>query len=1206
MSASSASNFSRLIKKNNLKLQKAPIIKKNNISFESQEITNSINIINQEINDICTNILNDISISIVNFIENNTGLIINTVSFESLELDNLENKININTSNIDLLENSLNNINIPNNFYSKLHIDLSFNSLKQEINNISNNYYDRLYIDNSLNFKVDKIDFNELSSNFNTFINQHDDSMVIDLSRDFYLIKPDIESNTALLNDLSNTININSIIINDISLRLAFIDEANFIENNSEIIINSLSFDSLIFDSLEDKIDENKKLIDELSNNMINPTLSTITRKSGNQLKSHLTLQRDVYIDPDYYIDINPINQNETIALFFKIGYIVSFNSEELISFFIYRGDCSLNQDSTDICGGILISKDCSLGSMYGVENHSIYINSVYDNIDQNTHNGNVRYKLFYKISKNLYATENNLFPSGILGYDDNLNNLITCQQYSNIDYTLSITDSGLEISGGIRLDYNFEIAKWNVENGLYVDKETKLNELIVDKKAIFNGELEIFDSVTVRNSLYVKDAVIFNNTLNVTDLVILESSLNVYNDAKFNKNVDIDRDLTVSGDIYASNIYTKNIVDETFSSMQDNIDIIDNCLNDLYPILTDLANIESHIVNYYTTKSQKLSENLPTYLTNKANIYIDPGYNLSITPLEKNQTIVITIKINYLISIESRQTISFYLYRGESYISQDGKSIIDGSLICQDLNIGSIYGSKNHNIYHNTCFDILEEVKEYKFKLYYKINSKYNIIDTHQGILGWNNNFDTNNYNMMIASHFTSSIDIYKNLVDLERIYSPIDLLNYVTSEIKGENLKTCLTKKANQYIDPDYKIEITPVRNPESNNRIIIITLKINYLISIESRQTISFYLYRGNSRLSQDKKSIIDGSLVSQDINIGSMYGSNSHNIYHNTIYDILPNDSVTQYKLYYKINSNTDNLNFNQGILGWENDYENNNHNLIIVQQQYTSLFNIVETSFNLIWGKVYELSNLNIENHLNSIDSSINTVKNNINDLSNVLSLVNIKNFSVTNIEPNKLPTYLTVNANKYIDPNYELRIRPISLKDQPIIITIKVNYFISVQARQTISFYLYKGDSYTNGYDIYNGTLVCQDLNIGNIHGTKNHSIYHTTCYDINSIINTNNDSQFIKYKLYYKINSKLNTLETPQGILGWNNNSKTDNYNLLIGQEYSYIRDDNLYNYDSNTIYKNPLIEEMNLLINNQANVINELSKRVKALENL
>ena len=93
MSASSASNFSRLRKKNNLKLQKAPVIKENNISFESQEITNSINIINQEINDICTNILNDISISIVNFIENNTDLIINTVSFESLELDNLENYI---------------------------------------------------------------------------------------------------------------------------------------------------------------------------------------------------------------------------------------------------------------------------------------------------------------------------------------------------------------------------------------------------------------------------------------------------------------------------------------------------------------------------------------------------------------------------------------------------------------------------------------------------------------------------------------------------------------------------------------------------------------------------------------------------------------------------------------------------------------------------------------------------------------------------------------------------------------------------------------------------------------------------------------------------------------------------------------------------------------------------------------------------------
>ena len=843
---------------------------------------------------------------------------------------------------------------------------------------------------------------------------------------------------------------------------------------------------------------------------------------------------------------------------------------------------------------------------MYGIENHSIYINTIYDSIDENIYKETIRYKLFYKISKNIYATQNNLFPSGILGFNDGLNNLITCQQYSNIDYTLSTTNTGLEISGGIRLNYNFEHSKWYIENGLYVDKETTLNELIVNKYAVFNDSLEIFDSVTIHKSLYVQDNVIFNNTLNINDKVFIDSSLSVQNNAFFYNNVDIENDLNVSGDIYASNIYSKNIIDQSFTSMIDNINSIDNSLNQIYPILTDLGNIESHIVNYYTTKSQKLSENLPTNLTNKANIFINPNYILSITPLEKNQTIVITLKINYLISINSKQTISFYLYRGDSYISNDGFNILDGSLICQDLNLGSIYGTKNHNIYHNTCFDILDEVKEYKFKLYYKINSKYNRLETPQGILGWNNNNDTNNYNMMIASHFTSSIDIYKNLVDLERIYAPIDLLNYVTSEIKGENLKTNLTKEANKFIDPNYTIDIYPVRNPESNNRIVIITLKINYLISIESKQTISFYLYRGDSYVSQDGNSIIDGSLISQDINIGSLYGSNSHNIYHNTVYDILPSNNITKYKLYYKINSSTNITRFNQGILGWENDYTNSNHNLIIVQQQYTSLFNIVETSYNLIWNKVYELSNLYIENHLNNIDLSINNIKNNVDDLSNVLSLVNIKNFSVSNIEPNKLKTFLTKNSNIYIDPNYEINIRPLSLKDQPIIIHIKINYFINVQSKQTISFYLYKGDSYTDGINIYNGSLVCQDLNIGNIYGTKNHNIYNNICYDINSIINTNNESQYIKYKIYFKINSKYNTLETPQGILGWNDDISSNNYNILITQQYSYIRDDDLYNYDSNTIYKSPFIEEINLHINNQSNIINDLTKRVKALENI
>ena len=114
---------------------------------------------------------------------------------------------------------------------------------------------------------------------------------------------------------------------------------------------------------------------------------------------------------------------------------------------------------------------------------------------------------------------------------------------------------------------------------------------------------------------------------------------------------------------------------------------------------------------------------------------------------------------------------------------------------------------------------------------------------------------------------------------------------------------------------------------------NQNVILTIKVNYIISIDDNESISFFIYKGDSYIDTSTNTIQGGELIGQDLDIGSSMAISNRSIYYATLFDRIATSSLVKYKLYYRINSETDNI-YSQGILGYNLiDYSLSNYNII---------------------------------------------------------------------------------------------------------------------------------------------------------------------------------------------------------------------------------------------------------------------------------
>ena len=395
-------------------------------------------------------------------------------------------------------------------------------------------------------------------------------------------------------------------------------------------------------------------------------------------------------------------------------------------------------------------------------------------------------------------------------------------------------------------------------------------------------------------------------------------------------------------------------------------------------------------------------TDKLITNTTTNYNRYIDTNYSILLSATVNNPNVLLTIKVNYLISIGPEESISFFIYRGNSYIDINTDTIIDGVLISQDLNFGSNYAIEVNDIYHTIVHDkfIIEgnNSNNIKYKLYYKINK--NIINDNdiqnipRGIIGSDNINSINNNTLSILEYKLNK--------------------NVEIAVIDGEDLLTSLTTKTNQYIDPNYSINILPL----SINQNVILTIKVNYIISIDYDESISFFVYRGNSYIDVNTNTIMGGELISQDLNIGSSMAISNRSIYYTTLFDNLNSLIEYKYKLYYKINSNNNTNIYNQGILGYNlNDPSISNYNIIMVEQynqsqdSYSILNNNNEANFSQV-----NIDSLKINQNIDLLETKIDI----LNSYSQNNVYYNSINKSLTYI--NKLVFSCYINSNILLTP----------------------------------------------------------------------------------------------------------------------------------------------------------------------------------------
>ena len=145
------------------------------------------------------------------------------------------------------------------------------------------------------------------------------------------------------------------------------------------------------------------------------------------------------------------------------------------------------------------------------------------------------------------------------------------------------------------------------------------------------------------------------------------------------------------------------------------------------------------------------------------------------------------------------------------------------------------------------------------------------------------------------------------------------------------------------------------------------MILTFKINYIISVDDNESINFYIYRGDSYIDTSTDTIVGGELIAQDLQIGSTMAIQNRSIYYTTIFDIIPTRITTKYKLYYKINSDDDSVS-SQGIIGYDmSDITLSNYNLIVIEQ-YNDIYSILNNN------NIANFSNVNIDKlKVNNID-----------------------------------------------------------------------------------------------------------------------------------------------------------------------------------------------------------------------------------------
>ena len=159
-------------------------------------------------------------------------------------------------------------------------------------------------------------------------------------------------------------------------------------------------------------------LLTDSSNVKVPVSFSTFAIAKGSDLLSNTTQDFGIWhnlTNNGYHVTINPISINSFIKLDFKVNYICSNQSDQIISFRVKN-----NHDQ-------IIFADLSLGTTTGVNYKGIY-NGLY--IDTLTYDSPVTYHLEYLISDNNSNNSNNSnLSSGILGHNHGNSNIIIAQE---------------------------------------------------------------------------------------------------------------------------------------------------------------------------------------------------------------------------------------------------------------------------------------------------------------------------------------------------------------------------------------------------------------------------------------------------------------------------------------------------------------------------------------------------------------------------------------------------------------------------------------------------------------------------------------------------------------------------------------------------------------------------------------------------------
>lgn len=407
-------------------------------------------------------------------------------------------------------------------------------------------------------------------------------------------------------------------------------------------------------------------------------------------LRSKLTLTNDWVdlSDVGYKINYTPLSNKSKIYMRFKINYISSNESEQLITFRLMR----------DISGGSsdILYTDSSLGMVMGVINNGIY-NA--DFVDTPNTNQYITYYLKYKIE----APANDIDIScGVVGYDSGNINLMMAQELyippsdnelmssysvpgfggslnsnnaSNIESQLNLLESTFEAS--------FNYIEQAIQNISGVDLESLsniLNDISNSRAEIDASFSSIIQSINdisglsdVANieshlslldtsfSLLLSSITSLNNKFDLSFSSILQtlndiSGINDISGFEGLNNLESRIDISFTSILADISLVQNNInnllvlhIDPSFEILFDGLVDLSNNINELDVSFTDMiikiANIESYIASLDNSFNHLFNsvKNLEDHIDNSFNSILQIGQQInnldisSITNIDNN-----------------------------------------------------------------------------------------------------------------------------------------------------------------------------------------------------------------------------------------------------------------------------------------------------------------------------------------------------------------------------------------------------------------------------------------------------------------------------------------------------------------------------------------------------------------------------------------